>query len=175
MQWKHEGSMAVSGVFRNRDHLEAVLDELEMKDLRQDTSVLMSDKTRDYYRDDLGYDDTVAQTLPAATGAGAVTGGVLGAIIGGLSTVGTVLLPGTGLLIAGPLFGALAGGALGAATGGLIGALVGAGVPEEEARHYERALGERGVVLLVSHVEPHQVGMVKAIFNEHGAEMVHAY
>jgi hypothetical protein len=82
--------------------------------------------------------------------AGAVTGGVLGGLIGLLAGVGALAIPGVGPLIAGgALASTLAGVGAGAAVGGLVGALIGLGIPEEEARYYDRALQEGGILVSV--------------------------
>ena len=82
--------------------------------------------------------------------AGAATGGVLGGVVGLLAGVGALVIPGIGPIIAGgALASTLAGAGIGAAAGGLIGALVGMGIPEEEARYYERGFREGGVLITV--------------------------
>ena len=81
----------------------------------------------------------------AATGAaaGAALGAVTGAAVAGL-------IPGLGPVIAtGVLAGILGGTALGAAAGGLLGALVGMGVPEEDARYYDREFIAGRVIVAV--------------------------
>lgn len=80
-------------------------------------------------------------------GEGAAIGAAAGGVSGGAIALGIGLLPGLipGL---GPVLsmGALAatvfgvGAAIGATGGGIIGALIGADVPEEEARFYEKEL-----------------------------------
>jgi hypothetical protein len=82
--------------------------------------------------------------------AGAVTGGVLGGLVGLLTGVGALAIPGVGPIIAGgALASTLAGAGIGAAAGGLVGALIGLGIPEEEARYYERGLQEGGILVTV--------------------------
>lgn len=82
--------------------------------------------------------------------AGAVTGGVLGGLVGLLAGVGALVIPGVGPFIAGgALASTLAGAGIGAAAGGLVGALIGLGIPEEEARYYERGLQEGGILVSV--------------------------
>jgi uncharacterized membrane protein len=44
---------------------------------------------------------------------------------------------------------AAVGAGLGAAAGGLVGALVGMGIPEEEARYFEKGLGTEEVLITV--------------------------
>ena len=59
----------------------------------------------------------------------------------------SVVIPGLGLVVAGPIAAALAGAGAGGATGGIIGALVGAGIPEDRAREYERGINEGGILI----------------------------
>jgi hypothetical protein len=88
----------------------------------------------------------------AAEGAakGAVGGGVLGGLVGLLTGVGALVIPGIGPIIAGgALASTLAGAGIGAAAGGVIGALVGMGVPEADAKHFERGFQEGAVLVTV--------------------------
>lgn len=173
--WQSRNLEEVSGIFKSQDDLQRALDELEGRNLRDDVSVLMTDQTRDFYGDDFNRGDRDIEhssKLPEGATTGGLTGGLLGAIIGGLTMVGSVLIPGAGLLVAGPLVGALTGGAIGTAAGGLVGALVGAGIPEEEAKFYEKQLKDRGNVLVVAHVPSTDVDEVRAIFKRCGAESV---
>ena len=89
----------------------------------------------------------------AAEGAttGAVGGGVVGGVLGLLAGVGALAIPGIGPIIAGgALASTLAGAGIGAAAGGIIGALAGMGVPEEDARHFERGFQQGGVLVTVA-------------------------
>jgi hypothetical protein len=88
----------------------------------------------------------------AAEGAakGAMGGGVVGGVIGLLAGVGALVIPGIGPIIAaGALASTLTGAGVGAAAGGLIGALAGMGVPDEDAKHFERGFKEGGVLVTV--------------------------
>jgi uncharacterized protein (TIGR02271 family) len=89
----------------------------------------------------------------AAEGAttGAVGGGVVGGVLGLLAGVGALAIPGIGPIIAGgALASTLAGAGIGAAAGGIIGALAGMGVPEEDARHFDRGFQQGGVLVTVA-------------------------
>ena len=82
--------------------------------------------------------------------AGAMGGGALGGIVGLLAGVGALAIPGIGPIIAGgALASTLAGAGIGAAAGGLLGALAGMGVPDEDARHFERGFQQGGVLVTV--------------------------
>ena len=78
---------------------------------------------------------------------GAMEGGVVGAMIG--ATV-ALLIPGIGPAIAGGvLAAALGAAAAGAAAGGILGALIRVGIPEEEARRYQKELEAGHTVITV--------------------------
>jgi hypothetical protein len=111
---------------------------------------MMSDQTRDswFSGDD---DSALGSKAMEGAGTGSAIGGTLGAIIAGIAAIGTsVLIPGLGLVVAGPLAAALAGAGAGGLTGGLIGALVGSGIPEDRAREYEEGIKSGGLVMGVN-------------------------
>ena len=140
----------VTSSFRDRESAERAYQSLKDRGYDdKDIHVMMSDETRKrhFYKDD----DGVGNKALEGAGVGGAAGGVLGAtIVGLMAATSTLALPGIGLLIAGPLAGALAGGAAGAATGGLAGTLIGAGIPEDRAKIYEKDIKEGGVVVGVN-------------------------
>jgi len=77
----------------------------------------------------------------ANVAAGAATGAVAGAGVAALVSLGMSfgVIPVIGPILAvGPLAAALISATSGAAVGGLVGGLIGLGIPEEEARYYEK-------------------------------------
>ncbi|MBA2378806.1 MAG: hypothetical protein H0V76_04450 [Blastocatellia bacterium] len=138
----------LTGMFRDRESTEGAYRSLRERGYSEDDiNVMMSDKTRDTH---WGGDDNSELGTKAmeGTGVGSMVGGTLGAIIGGIAAIGTsVVLPGAGLVIAGPLAAALAGAGAGGLTGGLAGALIGWGIPEDRAKEYESGIKEGGTVL----------------------------
>ena len=159
---KHEYEQ-ISGLFSSYTDFANLIEALNMRGYREeDLSVLMSENTHHQYF--APHENTKA---PEGATVGTLSGGILGALIGGLTLVGNIILPGSGLLVAGPLVGALSAGAVGAAAGGLIGALVGAGIPEHEAKFFEDALNERGRILVVAHIPKEKINEVKAVFERH--------
>ncbi len=126
------GSGMVTGMFRNRDDAEKAYGSMTSRGYsHDDVNVLMADNTRDEWFAD-NPDTELGSKAMEGAGAGSAIGGTLGAIIGGIAAIGTsVLIPGLGLIVAGPLAAALAGAGAGGLTGGLVGALVGSGIPEE--------------------------------------------
>ncbi|MBK9165508.1 MAG: hypothetical protein IPM21_16675 [Acidobacteria bacterium] len=147
---KAEGGM-LTGIFSDKDSTENAYKTLRDRGYSEsEINVIMSDKTRDqFYKNDP--DSEIGNKAAEGTGIGGAIGGTLGAIIGGVAAIGTnLVLPGLGLIVWGPVAAALAGAGAGGLTGGLVGALVGWGIPEEQAKHYEKGIGEGGTVIGVT-------------------------
>ena len=156
----------VSGVLSSEHKIEELLEALNNGGVNRDQiDIIMSDKTRDQYT-------SLSKENKAPEGAslGGVSGGILGGIIGGLTMAGSLLIPGVNLLVSGPIIGALAGTAAGAAAGGFVGALVGLGIPEFEAKAYQKELEAEGNVLVVAHVVSENVPEVQKCFKQYGAK-----
>ena len=142
----------LTGMFRDRESTESAYKSLRDRGYTDDDiNVMMSEDTRNKYwsSDSIDSDDTdLGSKALEGTGIGSAIGGTLGAIIGGVAAIGTnLVLPGVGLVVAGPLAAALAGAGAGGLTGGLAGALIGWGIPEERANLYESGIKEGGTVL----------------------------
>lgn len=115
------------------------------------------------------------KTVKQDVGEGATVGGVTGAAFGALAALVTglslIAIPGIGLVVAGPLATALTSAAAGAAVGSLVGALVDWGVPEEEAKLYEKSVAA-GQVLVATTVEEEHVDHTKQIYENCNAQKV---
>lgn len=147
-----DGSGVLTGMFRDRESAEkAYGSALSRGYTKDDVNVMMSDKTRDSWFSGDNADSELGSKALEGAGTGSAIGGTLGAVIAGIAAIGTsVLLPGLGLVVAGPLLAALAGAGAGGLTGGLIGALVGSGIPEEHAKAYEEGINNGGMVVGVT-------------------------
>lgn len=146
-------SRMVTGLFNDRDSAERAYQSLINRGYSHDeANVIMSDETRNrFYPEGSEGTSALADKTLEDAGKGAAIGGTLGAIIAGIAAIGTsVVLPGLGLVVAGPLAAALVGAGAGGLTGGLIGALVGYGVPEEHAAEYETGVKNGGVFMGVN-------------------------
>src|SRR6267143_2291000 len=134
----------VTGLLKNRLAAEAAVDAIIKRGYtRDDIRVMMSDATHNK-------EFALQARTHAADGAGigGALGGVVGAVLAAIVAVGSaIVLPGPGLVIAGPIAAALAGAGAGAATGGVIGALIGSGIPEYRAKVYEAGLKGCGILL----------------------------
>ena len=140
----------LTGMFRDRDSAERAYSSLTSRGYtNDDVNVLMSDDTRKKYFDKSDKDDDgLGSKAMEGVGTGSAIGGTLGAIVGAVAAIGTSLVvPGLGIVVAGPLAAALAGAGAGGLTGGLIGGLVGSGIPEEKAKRYEQGIKDGHIVM----------------------------
>jgi len=141
----------LTGLFRDRDSADRAYKSVRDRGYTDDdVNLLMSDQTRDTWFDGDDSTELGSKALEGA-GAGSAIGGTLGAIIGGIAAIGTnVILPGLGLIVAGPIAAALAGAGAGGLTGGLVGALIGSGIPEDRAKLYDEGVRNGGAVIGVN-------------------------
>lgn len=138
------------GMFHDRASVEKAYKLLHEKGYTKDEiNVVMSDKTRKtQFSADEVKDTEIGTKAAEGAGKGSAIGGAVGAIAGVLAAIGTSLvIPGLGLIIAGPIAVGLAGAGAGGLTGGIIGALIGQGIPEERARIYESGIKSGNVML----------------------------
>ncbi|MEO7538531.1 MAG: hypothetical protein ABIV21_00755, partial [Pyrinomonadaceae bacterium] len=146
-------SSILSGMFNDKESSESAYRSLRDRGYADDDiNVIMSDETRDkYWADGEIGDSELGSKALEGTGVGSMVGATLGAIIGGIAAIGTnVILPGIGLVVAGPIAAALMGAGAGGLTGGLAGALIGWGIPEDRAKLYEEGVRGGGTVLGVT-------------------------
>ena len=166
----------VTGLFEDRESAERAYQSVASRGYTdEDTNVIMSDATRDsYYPAGSEHTSALADKTLEDAGKGAAIGGTLGAVIASIAAIGTsVLLPGLGLIVAGPLAAAFVGAGAGGLTGGLIGALVGHGVPDEHAAEYEEGIKNGGVFMGVHPRNDEDASYFHDEFNKHG-KSVHA-
>lgn len=143
----------LTGMFRDRESTENAYNALHERGYsKDDINLVMSDETRKtHYGDDIAEQTEIGTKAAEHAGKGSAIGGTIGAIVGVVAAIGTsVLIPGLGILIAGPIAAGLAGAGAGGLAGGIIGALVGSGIPEARAKLYESGIKEGNVVISVS-------------------------
>jgi hypothetical protein len=148
----------VTGLFANRADAERAYGyAAALGHDSADISVLMSDATRQQLFNERPGQDTAlaskaadaAESAPTAKdNLGGPVGGTMGTLAPVLAAVGTLLLiPGLGIVAAGPVAIALtAAGAVGVA-GGLIGAMTQWGVPKNRVEEYEAGIREGNILL----------------------------
>jgi hypothetical protein len=132
----------VVGLFHDRKRAEEAIRDLQASGFIEDQIGLAMQESGAV----ASIDDTGSPTAEGAV-KGAVSGGLVGGLIG---LLGSLLVPGLGpIVVGGALASALTGAGIGAATGGLIGALMAAGVPEEDARHFDLGLRSGGALVTI--------------------------
>lgn len=153
----------LTAIFRDRPSASQAYTWLLEQGYRGDEiNVLMTERTRASFSSS-GEEGRIKSGTKTAEGM--ATGGALGTAIGAgaaaLAAIGTsIVIPGLGWVVAGPIFGALAGGGAGAVAGGALGALIGLGISESNASAYEEALRHGGVAI---GVVPHNSDDAKLI------------
>jgi uncharacterized membrane protein len=151
------------GIVKSHSQAEQIIEGLQSAGFAtSEISVLLPDTQGQH---DIGH--VKATKAPEEATTGAVTGGVIGLLTG----IGALGIPGVGPFIAaGPIMAALSGAAIGATTGGVVGALIGIGIPEIEAKRYEDKL-KTGNYLIAVHVDDgDEKHRAKEIFKNAGAE-----
>jgi len=138
----------LSGSFKDRKSAELAYNRLKEKGYTdKDIDVMMSDATHAKYfkkNEEEGFGSQVKEGV----GAGSAIGGVVGALAGIFAAVGTsIIIPGLGLVFAGPIALGLAGAGAGGVTGGVFGALIGAGMPKERAVKHENNIKKGDIVV----------------------------
>jgi len=116
--------------------------------------------------------DVENQALKGA-GVGSAVGGTLGAAAAAVAAVGTSLvIPGLGIVVAGPLAAALAGAGAGGAAGTIIGALTGAGMDELRAKKFERLVKDGHVIVGARALTAPEQRTIERVLVDNGGELV---
>ncbi|NEW82982.1 MAG: hypothetical protein GZ094_11535 [Mariniphaga sp.] len=163
----------LTGMFSDRESTENAYDTLHQRGYtKDDINLVMSDETRKKHFSK-GETEVGSKAMEGA-GTGSAIGGVVGAAVGIIAAIGTSLvIPGLGLIVAGPLAAGLAGAGAGGVAGGLIGALVGSGIPEERARLYESGVKDGKIVMGVHPRNDEDAQYFQTEWNSKKAEEVH--
>ncbi len=145
-------SVYLTGSFSDLQSAEQAYNKLRDRGYKnEEINIIMSeDSMKKYFKEDKNKESGFGNKAKQGAGTGATVGGVIGATAGIVAAIGTsILIPGIGVIIAGPIAAGLAGAGAGGITGGIVGALVGAGVPKERATSYEQGIKSGEIVLAV--------------------------
>jgi len=140
----------VTGLFKDRNSAENAYKSLSASGYNaNEIDVVMSDETREkYYGKYATLETEVGNKAAEGAAIGGAVGSTAGAIAAAIAAVGTSLvLPGLGLVIAGPLAAAVAGAGAGGVTAGIVGALIGWGIPEDRLKEYEQGINQGGILI----------------------------
>jgi hypothetical protein len=158
---------SVLGVYRDRPAIEEAMDALRAAGFRcADISVLFQENqgTKDFAHE---------KNTKAPDGAviGGMIGGITGAALGWLISMGVLAIPDLGALVAaGPILSALAGAGAVGAVGGIIGCLAGSGVPEYEAKRFAGRTKRGGILMSVHCDNDDWVKRARSLLRQTGAE-----
>lgn len=139
----------LTGMFADRESAENAFNSLHERGYsNDDINLVMSDETRKKHFSGDEQETEIGTKAAEGAGKGSAIGGTVGAIAGVIAALGTSLvIPGLGIVIAGPIAAGLAGAGAGGLTGGIIGALVGSGIPEARAKLYESGVKKGNIVM----------------------------
>ncbi|MEO8427947.1 MAG: DUF3341 domain-containing protein [Verrucomicrobiota bacterium] len=146
---------------------EAIVDQLQLAGFdSKKISVVLSDKTvmkRFAHQHHTKAPDEAA-TLAGA--GGLLVGAIVGAAFGWLASLGTINLPGGGLLVsAGPLVATLLGAAAGSALGGILGAVLGLQFSASGVKPYsDRPFQDGQIMISVYANDPPEAKRARDIF-----------
>jgi hypothetical protein len=165
----------LTGMFRDRRSTENAYNSMHDRGYTEDEiNLVMSKEThKKYFSDDLE-ETELGNKAAAGSGAGSAIGGTIGAVAGVIAAIGTsVVIPGLGLVVAGPIAAGLAGAGAGGLAGGIIGALVGWGIPKDRAKLYESGINDGHIVLGVHPKNNEDAEYFEKTWHENNAREVH--
>ncbi|MDI1259694.1 hypothetical protein [Aquabacterium sp.] len=166
----------VTGLFKDRESAERAYQSLSERGYSQDdVNLVMSDDTRNRHFKSSSLPETeLGNKAAEGAGIGGAIGGTVGAIAAAVAAIGTsLLIPGLGVVVAGPLAAALAGAGAGAAGGGLIGALIGLGIPEERVKQYEAGIQEGGILMGVRPRSDNDAAHIEQSWKSYNGEQIY--
>jgi uncharacterized membrane protein len=136
-------SRTIVGIFDNYSSAENAAKKIKENGLRTDDISILAKQDNDTANNNANFTNSSSATNDNISD-GVVTGTVLGGLGGLLIGIGTVVVPGLGVIAAaGPIVGLLSG----AVTGGVVGGLVDLGIPEDDSKKYESDI-KSGKILL---------------------------
>jgi hypothetical protein len=139
-------------MFKDRNSVEGAYNTAIERGYNPDEiNIVMSDDTRKkHFVNQDGVTTELGDKSMEGLAMGGALGGTVGGVVGAIAALGTALVvPGLGIVIAGPLAAGLAGAGAGSIAGGLVGALIGWGIPEERVKEYEAGIKSGGILMAV--------------------------
>ena len=161
---------AVYGIFTERSKAELAVALMKSKEFKSTEISVLYPHAND--RRDLVEVPTTKALQGAEIGAGA--GAVIG-VLGWLSGIGLLAVPGLGAMIAaGPIAALLVTVGAGAGAGVLLGTLSGMGIPDKEAEHFHGRLHKGDILISVHTLDAERLLQAKEIMVQTGAEDVYS-
>jgi hypothetical protein len=165
----------LTGMFRDRRSTENAYNSIHERGYTEDEiNLVMSKDTHEKYFSEDMEETELGNKAAAGSGAGSAIGGTIGAVAGVIAAIGTsVVIPGLGLVVAGPIAAGLAGAGAGGLAGGIIGALIGWGIPKERAKIYESGIKDGHIVLGVKPKNEEDAEYFERTWHENDAREIH--
>jgi hypothetical protein len=130
------------------------------------TVIMSKDTKKRFYATNEHISNTGDEALKGA-GAGSAIGGTLGAVVGAFLAIGSSLvIPGLGIAVAGPVAAALAGAGTGGASGAIVGAFLKAGLSDSAATEYKNAMDKGQIIISVAPKDRHDVVLTSSYGKE---------
>jgi hypothetical protein len=170
------------GTFSSKREAEAALNELKSSGFATDRiSVLAKDTDRNEKVAGVGVTDRDEMKdrgdneAQEGAGIGATAGTVLGGVGGLLVGLEALVIPGAGpFLAAGTIATTLAGAGIGAAAGAIVGALTGLGIPEEDAKVYDKRVSQGDYLVILEGTEA-EIDRAGSILRNRGIQQWNVY
>ena len=164
----------LTGVFGKKEDLENAYGILIEKGYpKNEISLIMSNNTRDTHFESKKSGTDIEGIAIKDIGTSSAVGGTIGVVTGVAIALGAgLLVPGVGLLIAGPIAAGLVAGGAGGITGGIIGALVGSGVAEDHAKLYENEVTSGRMVMGVHPRSEEDADYFEKSWRENNAQII---
>jgi hypothetical protein len=165
----------LTGMFRDRRSTENAYNSIHERGYTEDEiNLVMSKDTHEKYFSEDMEETELGNKAAAGSGAGSAIGGTIGAVAGVIAAIGTsVVIPGLGLVVAGPIAAGLAGAGASGLAGGIIGALIGWGIPKERAKIYESGIKDGHIVLGVKPKNEEDAEYFERTWHENDAREIH--
>jgi len=165
----------LTGMFQDRKSTENAYNSMHERGYtEEEINLVMSKETHEKYFSEDKEETELGNKAAAGSGAGSAIGGTIGAIAGIVAAIGTsIVIPGLGLVVAGPIAAGLAGAGAGGIAGGIIGALVGWGIPKDRAKLYESGIKDGHIVMGVKPKTDEDAEYFEKNWHENNGQEIH--
>jgi len=170
----------VTGMFYDRDSAERAYRSIIGRGYEPDeVNLAMADETRKvFFPEDGLVTDLGEKAAKEGVDLGNPKGGTLATLTTAVSAIGAagalLLLPGVGVVLAGPVAAAIAGAAAAGVAGGLIGALQHWGIPASRMDEYHAGIEHGGLLMGVKPHSDEDAQYFEQQWRVHHASQVHA-
>ena len=164
-------SRTVVAIFSSYDAAENAAREVKSNGLKTDDISIVSKDTNGQNMQQSDQNTYEGKRINDNVSDGTLTGGVMGGLAGLLLGMGTMVIPGLGVIAAaGPVAGLLSG----ALTGGIVGGLVDLGIPEEAGHRYASDV-EKGKIFWSMRTDEDNINNITRILENSGAQSVEVH